>query len=418
MLARTLALAFALTLTLLSGCAPPWSGGSSALPAPYFRANDLSMDSPTDGWAVGWWVTTTLSPAGTVVTTQTPTLAHDQQGRWTLAPTALPAGQVGELVRMLSPTDGWATFRYLPGIDLFYHYDGQRWLLASPVPDPASSAPNTVITDLQVLPSGIGWAVGPRVVMQLAHGVWTNVTSALPPRPTDWEADWIYPGMHSVSVVSASDAWATGDGGSIWHYDGVGWRMATSPYFPTRYYTSPSVNGYVASPAELAKDTLEAYESEALYATQLLSPTQGWSIGGTNPLVVRGEVNWGPGVVEHDQNGSWQVVHTTITGTSTDRLALFTLAMTAADDGWVGGAWYKFVPIGAGDAASVYVPRVDKPLLLHDQAGQWVEVTVPNVGAIHRLVMLSPEDGWAAADGGLLHYSGGQWLQVAVHSHT
>jgi hypothetical protein len=39
---------------------------------------------------------------------------------------------------------------------------------------------------------------------------------------------------------------------------------------------------------------------------------------------------------------------------------------------------------------------------------------VPNVGIINGLAFDSPDDGWAAADGGLLHYHAGTWTAVLM----
>ncbi|HEY7849125.1 MAG TPA: hypothetical protein VIC27_03615, partial [Ktedonobacterales bacterium] len=88
-------------------------------------------------------------------------------------------------------------------------------------------------------------------------------------------------------------------------------------------------------------------------------------------------------------------------------------------EGWIGGAWaHALVTPAAGDApVGVGGYSFLTPLLLHYQAGQWTFVMLaagPEVGAIHTLAMASAEEGWAAADGGLLHYTGGQWQLTPV----
>jgi hypothetical protein len=401
----TITAVIALGLTLFAGCTPPWTPPPP--PTPYFSATDISLDSPTDGWAVGAWIVRRNPPPGATPGTSltapqfasfAPAMAHLQHGQWRLAPASqtgvLDAYQSYNHVRLLSPSDGWATTR-----SQIYHYTGVRWSLVFPPKDIFSRS--IVIQDVQVLPSGVGWAVGPDGILRYAHGAWVNITASLPPRPADWELTWPYPGLRSVAVISASDAWATGDGGAIWRYDGAVWRIVASPYFPNRFYTSPSVNGYTASPATLAHIVLQAHASEALLATQLLSPTQGWSVGGGAP---ESRPNaWGPAVVEQYQAGVWQVTHV-ISGNiyqARGQPELLCVAMTSAEDGWVGGASY-------------YWGKDYTPLLVHYHARQWTFTPAPAVGAIHRIEMLSPDEGWAAADGGLLQYTGGQWRLVTV----
>ena len=410
----------ALGLTLLAGCAP--THATSALPAPYFSATDISMDSPTDGWAAGFWVTPRLPPPSATPNSSLvapksavtiPALAHFHNGKWQVAPASvagtLDAFQGYHLVRMLSTTDGWATTSHQ-----LYHFDGSRWRLAFPLAD--ASTGSIAIEDLQFLSPDVGWAVGESGVLRYIQGVWTNATNSLPPRPKSWLSTWNYPGLHSIAIVSAHDAWATGDGGAIWHYGGAQWRIVASPYFPNRFYTSPSFDGYTASAALLTHFDRDAHASEALYAAQLLSPSQGWSVGGPNPDSFHLGQNEGPIVVESYNAGAWQVVYTQ-SGHFNDargQPALFCLAMISNQDGWIGGAWIHIARVGSGDAGPVAGPETFAPLLLHYHAGQWTDASAPAVGAIHRIVMQSSDEGWAAADGGLLHFSGGQWSLVSV----
>lgn len=392
-------------LLALVACTSP-AATSTLPPAPYFSATDVSMDSPTDGWSVGTWVT----PGRTSdATTATPAMAHFQDGQWRLAPISVAANlgpyESYHLVRMLSPTDGWATTQ-----GAIYHYDGVHWRVAHPASD------SIRIADLQMYSRAIGWAVGSDGVLQYTHGDWVNVTTSLPPPPSDWQANWAYPGLRSVAIASPTDVWAMGDGGVIWHYDGTAWRSIVSPYFPNRFYTSASVDGYPASGANLANFAAAGHNFEALYASQLLSSTLGWSVGGAT--LAPSSMDWGPAVVEEYQNGSWQIIHIMTrdhaTGAPYKEPVLYTLAAISAQESWIGGAWARPTLVGSGDAPPVEGNPTYAPLLLHYHAGQWTFVSAPAVGAIHRLVMFGPNEGWAAADGGLLHYASGQWRLVKV----
>lgn len=384
-------------LVALAGC----TAQQPPLRAPYFSATSISLDSPTDGWAVGRWIIP-RQPSADI----TPAMAHLQHREWRLAPASV-TGSIGDdsyqLVRMLSPTEGWAATR-----SAIYHYDGVRWSKAASTP--------IWMTDLRLLSPTEGWAVGRYGILRFSHGVWEDVTSTLPPPPTNWQAGWDYPGLRSVAIVSSTDAWAAGDGGVIWHFDGAQWRIASSPYFPNRYYTSPEVNGGIPSDMILTHFAQEGHAEEAIYAIQMLTATQGWSVGGA---VFVPSVGWGPAVVEAYQVGAWQVRHIVIRkATSTGWPIFYCLAMTSDQDGWIGGAWMHYGPPSqsSGDAAAATFPTVPTTLLLRYHAGQWIDAQTPDVGAIHALVMVSPDEGWAAADGGLLHYTGGQWRAVSIHT--
>lgn len=405
-----LLMASAWLVVALAGCAvqqPP-------LRAPYFSATSISLDSPTDGWAVGKWVIPHSTPAGISPDTSlsspewatiTPAMAHLQHGQWRLAPasvTGSPRDAGYQVVRMLSPIDGWAA-----SVTSIYHYDGVRW----------SKAANVTIwlTDLRLLSPTEGWAVGRYGILRFSHGVWQDVTATLPKPPADWRAGWDYPGLHSVAIVSSSDAWAAGDGGMIWQFDGAQWSIASSPYFPNRYYASLDVDGYAPAASVLAQDTLLAHPFGALFATQMLSATQGFSIGGANPAVSFQPIDWGPSVIEQYQSGVWQVtriVPRDLNGTH--RWPVFyCLAMASAQDGWIGGSWVLSME-SSGEAGPSYGPPDYAPLILHDHAGHWTYAQAPAVGAIRGLAMVSADEGWAAADGGLLHYAGGQWRLAPV----
>ncbi len=83
--------------------------------------------------------------------------------------------------------------------------------------------------------------------------------------------------------------------------------------------------------------------------------------------------------------------------------ALLALSMTSPTDGWAAGV--------AGDPQHV--------LLLRYHDGQWAiwPGTLPQLQLLlsaDSLSMDSPTDGWMTGDGGMLHYTNGQWVAVAV----
>ena len=363
----------ALALMAFAACAP--SQPPASQPAPYFSATDVSMDSPTDGWVVGKWIT----PGKTVgATTAKPALAHYQQGQWRLAPASVTGNHHYQLVRMLSPTDGWAvgyTIAPLYGDEIF-HYDGVHWRL---VFAPASIAARSIsIADLEMFSPAIGWAVGEDGILQFAHGVWTNVTASLPPPPADWLSGWSYPGLHGVATVSSAEAWAAGDGGVIWRYDGAQWRIVASPYFPNDIFPAGAATSSVAA-SKLSAAALQTHPYSALFAMQMQSEDQGWSIGGPNATTLYYPNHWGPAVIEQDHAGTWRIAHTLsgYANVPSGAPTFASLAMLSAQDGWVAGAWVHFGPsIANGDQAPGPGPKVYAPLLLHYTGGQWQLVKV------------------------------------------
>lgn len=188
----------------------------------------LSMDSPTDGWALehssdsdstnaGAWyllhiahgvvirqatlpvlfaypghqlpVLQALSPTDVWALVYGPPryLLHYIGGAWVTATIMTPEGQ-GRLVVdgfiMRTPTDGWAIGPpETTNSDGFYHYNGATW-----TPEPAGAAATSsyvTITDMSVAPGGDVWATGDRpdadgagrlsatgYVFHRASGVW------------------------------------------------------------------------------------------------------------------------------------------------------------------------------------------------------------------------------------------------------
>ena len=125
-----------------------------------------------------------------------------------------------------------------------------------------------------------------------------------------------------------------------------------------------------------------------LLGLSMASPTDGWAVGMTadrqHVLLLR----------YHD--GQWAIWPGTLPQLQL-LLSADSLSMDSPTDGWM-----------TGDGG-----------MLHYTNGQWVAVAVPGVGAISKVQMVSPTDGWAKAfiqsadkqsgSFGILHYSRGVW---------
>jgi len=81
------------------------------------------------------------------------------------------------------------------------------------------TSPTTLnLYDVFMVSASDGWAVGlGGTIIRWNGSSWSNVTS-----PTPYL-------LESVFMVSASDGWAVGSGGTIIHWDGSSWSNVTSP---------------------------------------------------------------------------------------------------------------------------------------------------------------------------------------------
>lgn len=149
-----------------------------------YGLSDISMISPTEGWAVG----------GDNV------LFHFVDGDWLRV-----EGEFGDLnaVYMLSEKDGWAAG------DNLLHYNGEEWSVVQDL--------DTEVTDLQMLSPDVGWAAGYDAALHYLDGKWQKVK---------------YPGdcpLLSISMVSDDEGWAVEScnysGNAILHYKDGAWSI-------------------------------------------------------------------------------------------------------------------------------------------------------------------------------------------------
>lgn len=91
------------------------------------------------------------------------------------------------------------------------------------------------------------------------------------------------------------------------------------------------------------------------------------------------------------------------------RPVLHAVAMPSAVDGWVAAAWINRSI--AGTEAATYLDTDTTPLLRY-AGGRWSEVAIPDLGTVNAIALVEPGEGWAAADGGLLHLHDGTWTAV------
>jgi hypothetical protein len=244
----------------------------------------VSMDSSTDGWAVGHSVL--LTAPGVVADGMTVgVLLHYTGGQWTVAADDLPYAPTSVFMR--AADDGWMVSGWNGRV---LHYDGQAWipmrvpLFSALLPaavtgvkggdvwvaatDYSGSAgssgfdgdapevvlrydgrtwtreslpdPHVRITRLAMISPTAGWAVGvlPRPTTGSGSGDATKPDNALILRYQvgTWDEQARFPGpvntftsFTDLAMVSASEGWAVGTGGLIVRYSQGVWTRVASP---------------------------------------------------------------------------------------------------------------------------------------------------------------------------------------------
>jgi hypothetical protein len=291
--------------------------------------------SETDAWAAG--------EAGTIM--------HWDGQSWQPVPTPTLADL--RAIDMLSPTEGWAA-----GSGVALRWDGVAW---SEVPNPTGS----VMTSLSMVSPNDGWGVGSSTVsiMHWDGAAWTRFSSssgrlygvsmasetdgwavggrfyepanAAEPVAVRWNgqawrgvdvpvASWDWEYLTGVDVVAADDVWVVG-GGYFWqtgssfatilHWDGQSWTRLPVPI------------------------------SAHMHAVSMLSPTDGWALGG--------DEGSGTYSVLYGNGRTWVSVPTPPAERS-----LWALAMVG-DDGWAlgyGGTILRYSPFPP--IYRIYLPGV------------------------------------------------------------
>jgi hypothetical protein len=213
------------------GACHPWS----IVPSPNVQgeSNALSgvtVESPTDVWAVGTRVTASSARG----------LAEHWNGSsWSIVPTP-PPPQPGGLnaVDAVASDDVWAvgTFSADEGVPhpLAEHWDGTSWSVV-PVPDGGTTSND--LTGVVALAADDVWAVGftstegPNQTL-IEH--WNGTAWSVVPSPDQGAGDNF---LWAVAATSSTDVWAAGqyDAASgrtatlVLHWDGTGWSGVPSP---------------------------------------------------------------------------------------------------------------------------------------------------------------------------------------------
>ena len=242
-------------------------------------------------------------------------------------------------ISMASPNEGWAV-----GQDsTLLHYVSGNWsVVTSPVPAIMSLGEITMVS------ANEGWAEATGYETPGNYG-----SKLLRYDGTAWSAipGLIYQSYRGLSALPGNKVWIAGGGGccreygEILYFDGTDLQIqwsADHPYFPA--------------------------------AIQMISPDQGWAVGGLEGLILR-----------YDGH-TWQQV------ASPTQVILWALDLVSASDGWAVGT---------------------DGTIVHYNGTAWQTVVSPTSNTLWAIAMVSADDGWAVGNGGgILHYDGSDWSAV------
>lgn len=189
--------------------------------------------SPTDVWAVGYFMAQLTSP-------ETALIEHWNGKKWSVVPSPLP-GQLSWLFgsAAVSANDVWAAGYYYNSAGnsqtLIEHWDGKKWRI---VPSPNPGLTDNQLHAFAVVSATDIWVVGVQssdagnsyqTLIERWDGTrWSVVPSPSPGSP--------YNDLQGVTAIGANDAWTVGSysGGNFVdqtlaeHWDGKSWTVVAT----------------------------------------------------------------------------------------------------------------------------------------------------------------------------------------------
>ena len=154
--------------------------------------------------------------------------------------------------------------------------------------------------------------------------------------------------LNGLAVLSRTDAWAVGLKGTVLHWNGISWQQ------------------------------VDTGDTTDLGAVAALAPDDVWVAGQD-------------GIIRHWNGSAWQTVPSGTDDT------LLSLSMPSATDGWAVG--------GRADMQQGLLSSV----ILHWDGHAWSKVFSPAEKPLMSVSMVSPTLGWAAGLDGLLRWNGSYW---------
>ncbi len=221
--------------------------------------------------------------------------------------------------------------------------------------------------------------------------------------PPAWHSP--YPAYNGIKMVSATNGWIVGGGGTIKHYYN-GWGNYPSPVTSTLNAVDVSgSDGWAVGDnntiIKLVGTDWQAVASPALTVTQLddvkvVAVGEAWALGN---VYYNDYLHYQP-VLMHYTNTQWSLISTSVI---TRDVTLNKMSWVSANEGWLVGAIYQWSPC-----------CIITPVAYHYLNGSFTSVPLDNARNVPvAIYMLNADEGWIGLAGydtdNLLHYSGGAW---------
>jgi hypothetical protein len=379
--------------------------------------NDISMVSATEGWAVGGTYTAVYNHTTDPTTlTETVLLWHYLNGTW--SPIQLPIHGQLQSISMDSPTDGWAIggnhYDQAQDSTVLLHYDGHTWRQVS-----SDGLQMLNYDQVEMVSATDGWIVGSPLPDPSGtprdSGIWHY-------NGTSWQAEPIPATLSallqkheieisSIAMLSASEGWATAILSPIIQLPG------TSTPITTISSSDISNNSVILHYTGGQWEVQRVLSNTRLFSVSLLSATNGWISGQSvtdklipdpTPSTVSVTEEKTAPLLLHYTQGQWVDVTSSVNVNRSNVSSLQTVFMLSPTDGWL-IAW----PSASAGLAT---------RLFHYNGSQWSAVALPGIPntsgiTLTCVVMTSPTDGWLIGNRNVKSSPGYSLLMVPVIYH-
>jgi hypothetical protein len=290
-------------------------------------------------------------------------------------------------VSAVSATDAWAVGYKCSNAEcsepnltygtLIEHWNGTAWsTVASPNPVASDQ-----LTGVSAVSATDAWAVGNGSLGGIFILHWNGSKWATTPEPDGSTAYF----LNGVTAISATDAWAVGEGSGltlILHWNGTKWSPVASP-----------------SPSTI---------NNLLYGVSAASATDAWAVGRYIP----GSASPFSNLTEHWNGSKWSEVASPSPGAATN--TLFGVSTVTPTDAWAVGETGATLP---GELRTV---------VLHWNGTDWTRVASPDPGSSFNVLdgvsAVSASDAWAVGNYSsnkgdtastlILRWNGTDWTRV------
>ncbi len=332
--------------------------GSGGPPRPSFAGTqglfaDVSMVSPTEGWALAQ---VTKTPDGKT-THNTVTFYHYQNGIWTPVTLTLSAaaanllrqggpGGFNGVISMDSATDGWAIASNFNRGSVLFHFTGSAWR-------EAPNAPSQGLSGIQALS---------------AHSVWAySGTTYSGQTPSIFHYDGTTWTRQTIGGVTAQSRLVTLQMAS----DSLGWAlMSASGDYANPNYT---VAQYAGNNTWTVHSTINAGNLGEISGLAMVSPEEGWAFGASAidgpSSVTAGKAT--PQALYHYSHGRWQTAPVSLND-GVSFVTLEKIVMRSASDGWI-------IAQDQNQRPGITASGIERhTILLHYDGASWTQAPTPD----------------------------------------